>query len=104
MEKREKVAGSIVLVLLIVFGTLSTFNFTSQPKASAGEVVQGDKQDLFETAQNLCASKKQESLDSIVLGTGSAEQLGRVIDQLSTTDGCYTFSAQVLLDEIEVKK
>jgi hypothetical protein len=101
MEKREKVVGSIVLVLLLLFGALSTFNFASQPKASAGEVVQGNKQDLFNSAQALCASKKQESLDSIVSGAGSAEQLGRVIDQLSTQDGCYKFVAQVILDEVK---
>jgi len=104
MEKREKVAGSIVIVLLVLFGAFSTFNFASQPKVSAGEVVQGDKQDLFLSAQNLCASKKQESLDNIVNGTGSAEQLGRVIDQLSTDDGCFRFTAEVLLAETQVKK
>ena len=103
MDKMKLGAGVVTSILLLVFA-IALSGAIEQPQVTATDKVQGDKRDLFKSAQNLCASKKQESLDSIVSGTGSAEQLGRVIDQLSTDDGCFRFTAEVLLAEIEVKK
>lgn len=93
MQKKNIIAIVLIAITFIAFsGRLVV-------AISDVQQVQKEKSLFLLQGQRLCDSKRQQSIQDITEGIGSAQQLGALVDMLKTSNGCNKFLSDLLLDE-----